>query len=113
MADSFAQANMRGSFQALAEVYGRTIWVGNPDYQSATAVFESISEIDPDFDGIRDIREACKMRLESPGPSINPGDTVLDGEVPTNPDVRWQVLVASRRNNPNIPILSYVVQKIL
>lgn len=110
---TLGQTAILEGFRAGLDVAGRTIWVGSPDYKSARALFEEISEIDPDFELVKDMREACRMHLEAPGPVIGPGDTILDGETPTAPDARWRVMQTGRSQNPNSPLISYLIQKII
>ena len=100
-------------FRARLDVSGRTIWVGAPDYQSAQVLFETVTELDPDFELVSDKREACRMHLIAPGPDIIPNQIILDGPEPLHPDNRWRVIAGQRLNNPTDPIKSYLVAKIL
>lgn len=100
-------------FRARLDVWGKTIWVGSPKWQSARALIEQINELDPDFELVRDIREACRMHIESPAPDIKPTDIIHQGESALHPEARWKVIPGSRKNNPIDPIQTWIVQKVI
>lgn len=109
---TLAQEAILEGFRAEIDVAGRTIWVGTPNRESAAALFEEVTELDPDFELVKDIREACRIHMEAPGPTMAPGATVLDGLDPLHPDAIWKVVPSSRINNPNSPLISYLVAKV-
>ncbi len=113
MSLSAGQRGIAAGFYSRDRVWGQPIWVGAPDFRRARAIFEEITELDADFEHTQDVREAARMNIIQPVPLIRPGDTILQGKDYDAPDARWEVVCASRRNNPVTQIVSWVVQKIL
>jgi hypothetical protein len=90
---------------------GRTIWIGSPLWESAVCMFEELSEIDPQFELVKDPREARKIKFEAPGPTLNTTETIIEGASPLHPVERWKMLPASRAIN--LPFVTYIVQRIV
>lgn len=111
---SFAQENLRGCFQALRDdVFGKKLWVGDPNWVSFSGVLAPITDLDPRFELTRDIRECCKLIVEDNAPDLTPDSLIIDGDSPLHPESRWRVLPGSRSNNPLRTTVSYVVRKVV
>ncbi len=112
MANSLSQDIIAEGFTAELAVSGKTVWAGAPAWESATGIFEEITELDPDFPLGKDIREAARLHIQDPpAASFRPGVAVHVGDSPLQPESRWSILPGSRKDNPISGIITFIVQK--